>query len=319
MNVQTVLYMVIPCYNEEAVLPQTSGMFLNELTELVNKGKISNDSRIMFVNDGSRDRTWEIICELAQKDKHFIGISQSRNRGHQNAVLAGLMEAKDCCDITISIDCDGQDDIGAMEAMVDAYHDGCEIVYGVRSKRATDTFFKRFTAESFYKLLKAMGADVVFNHADYRLMSSRALQEFAKFKEVNLFLRGMVPLVGFKSTCVSYERHERLAGQSHYPLRKMLALAFDGITSLSVKPIRMITFAGILFFVISLIGILWSVITALCGHSVPGWASTACIVLLMGGVQSLFLGVIGEYVGKIYMEVTARPRYIISERTKEKV
>ena len=311
--------MVIPCYNEEAVLPQTSGMFLNELTELVNKGKISNDSRIMFVNDGSRDRTWEIICELAQKDKHFIGISQSRNRGHQNAVLAGLMEAKDCCDITISIDCDGQDDIGAMEAMVDAYHDGCEIVYGVRSKRATDTFFKRFTAESFYKLLKAMGADVVFNHADYRLMSSRALQEFAKFKEVNLFLRGMVPLVGFKSTCVSYERHERLAGQSHYPLRKMLALAFDGITSLSVKPIRMITFAGILFFVISLIGILWSVITALCGHSVPGWASTACIVLLMGGVQSLFLGVIGEYVGKIYMEVKARPRYIISERTKEKV
>lgn len=316
---RTVLYMVIPCYNEEAVLPQTSGMFLNELTDLVNKGKISNDSRIMFVNDGSRDRTWEIICELAQKDKHFIGISQSRNRGHQNAVLAGLMEAKDCCDITISIDCDGQDDIGAMEAMVDAYHDGCEIVYGVRSKRATDTFFKRFTAESFYKLLKAMGADVVFNHADYRLMSSRALQEFAKFKEVNLFLRGMVPLVGFKSTCVSYERHERLAGQSHYPLRKMLALAFDGITSLSVKPIRMITFAGILFFVISLIGILWSVITALCGHSVPGWASTACIVLLMGGVQSLFLGVIGEYVGKIYMEVKARPRYIISERTKEKV
>lgn len=319
MNVQTVLYMVIPCYNEEAVLPQTSGMFLNELTDLVNKGKISNDSRIMFVNDGSRDRTWEIICELAQKNKHFIGISQSRNRGHQNAVLAGLMEAKDCCDITISIDCDGQDDIGAMEAMVDAYHDGCEIVYGVRSKRATDTFFKRFTAESFYKLLKAMGADVVFNHADYRLMSSRALQEFAKFKEVNLFLRGMVPLVGFKSTCVSYERHERLAGQSHYPLRKMLALAFDGITSLSVKPIRMITFVGILFFVISLIGILWSVITALCGHSVPGWASTACIVLLMGGVQSLFLGVIGEYVGKIYMEVKARPRYIISERTKEKV
>lgn len=319
MNVQTVLYMVIPCYNEEAVLPQTSGMFLNELTDLVNKGKISNDSRIMFVNDGSRDRTWEIICELAQKDKHFIGISQSRNRGHQNAVLAGLMEAKDCCDITISIDCDGQDDIGAMEAMVDAYHDGCEIVYGVRSKRATDTFFKRFTAESFYKLLKAMGADVVFNHADYRLMSSRALQEFAKFKEVNLFLRGMVPLVGFKSTCVSYERHERIAGQSHYPLRKMLALAFDGITSLSVKPIRMITFAGILFFVISLIGILWSVITALCGHSVPGWASTACIVLLMGGVQSLFLGVIGEYIGKIYMEVKARPRYIISERTKEKV
>lgn len=314
---KTVLYIVIPCYNEEAVLPQTSCLFLDELKDLMGKGKISDESRILFVNDGSKDKTWEIISELARADEHFIGISQSRNRGHQNAVLAGLMEAKDRCDITISIDCDGQDDISAMEAMVDAYHDGCEIVYGVRSKRDTDTFFKRFTAEGFYKLLNAMGAEVVFNHADYRLMSSRVLQEFANFKEVNLFLRGMVPLVGFKSTCVSYERHERLAGESHYPLKKMLALAFDGITSLSVKPIRMITFSGIFFFVVSILGILWSVLTALCGHSVPGWASTACIVLLMGGLQSLFLGVIGEYVGKIYMEVKGRPRYIISERTKE--
>ena len=313
----TVLYMIIPCYNEQEVLPQTSGMFLNQLRDMVNKGKISDASRILFVNDGSRDRTWEIISSLAKQDPHFIGISQSRNRGHQNAVLAGLMEAKDRCDVTISIDCDGQDDITAMEAMIDAYHEGCEIVYGVRSKRDTDTFFKRFTAEGFYKLLNAMGADVVFNHADYRLMSSRALQEFAKFKEVNLYLRGMVPLVGFKSTCVTYERHERLAGESHYPLKKMLALAFDGITSLSVKPIRMITLAGILFFLVSLLGILWSVITALCGNAVPGWASTACIVFLMGGLQSLFMGVIGEYIGKIYLEVKGRPRYIISERTED--
>lgn len=314
---KSTLYIVIPCYNEQEVLPQTSGMFLEELQDLIRKSKISDESRIMFVNDGSKDKTWELICELAKKDPHFIGVSQSRNRGHQNAVLAGLMEAKDKCDITISIDCDGQDDIHAMEEMVDAYHDGCEIVYGVRSKRETDTFFKRFTAEGFYKVLNAMGAEVIFNHADYRLMSSRVLQEFANFKEVNLFLRGMVPLVGFKSTCVSYERHERLAGESHYPLKKMLALAFDGITSLSIKPIRMITFTGFLFFAISLLGILWSVIMALSGSSVPGWASTACIVFLMGGLQALFMGVIGEYIGKIYMEVKGRPRYIISERTDD--
>ena len=250
-------------------------------------------------------------------DPHFIGISQSRNRGHQNAVLAGLMEAKDVCDATISIDCDGQDDINAMDAMVDAWHDGCEIVYGVRSSRETDTFFKRFTAETFYRLMKFMGAEVVFNHADYRLMSSRALKELANFKEVNLFLRGMAPLVGFKSTCVSYERHERKAGKSHYPLRKMLALAFDGITSLSIKPIRFISLAGVLFFLLSIAGIIWSVIEVMLGNTVPGWASTACIVLMMGGLQSLFMGVIGEYIGKIYMETKARPRYIISERTED--
>ena len=313
----SVLYIVIPCYNEQEVLPLTSGMFLNKLKQLIQERKISDESRIMFVNDGSKDKTWEIICNLAKQDPHYLGISQSRNRGHQNAVLAGLMEAKDRCDITISIDCDGQDDINAMDAMVDAYHDGCEIVYGVRSKRDTDTFFKRFTAEAFYHLLQFMGAEVVFNHADYRLMSSRALQEFAKFKEVNLFLRGMVPLVGFKSTCVSYERHERQAGESHYPLKKMLALAFDGITSLSIKPIRMITFTGIFLFLISLIGILWSVIGAVCGKTVPGWASTACIALMMGGLQALFMGVIGEYIGKIYLETKGRPRYIISERTED--
>ena len=311
-----VLYIVIPCYNEEAVLPVTSGMFLDKLRDLTEKGKIHPDSRVLFVNDGSKDRTWEIITGLSAQDCRFQGISQSRNRGHQNAVLAGLMEAKDRCDITISIDCDGQDDVNAMDAMVDAYLDGCDIVYGVRAKRDTDTFFKRFTAEGYYKLLNAMGAEVVYNHADYRLMSARVLQEFAKFKEVNLFLRGMVPLVGFKSTCVYYDRRERLAGESHYPLKKMIALAFDGITSLSVKPIRLITLFGLIISVLSLVGIIWALITALSGHAVAGWASTACIVCFIGGVQSLFLGVIGEYIGKIYLEVKARPRYIISDRTE---
>ena len=307
--------MVIPCYNEEQVLPITSKLFLEELNDLIAKEKISADSRILFVNDGSKDRTWELIKELASQDEHFIGISQSRNRGHQNAVLAGLMEAKDLADITISIDCDGQDDIHAMEAMVDAYHDGAEIVYGVRSKRTTDTFFKRFTAQSFYKLLNRMGVESVYNHADYRLVSSRVLQEFANFKEVNLFLRGMFPLVGFKSTCVYYERHERLAGESHYPLSKMLSLAFDGITSLSIKPIRMITGMGIGVSILSFIGVIWAVVRALLGHTVVGWTSTVCIVCFMGGIQLICLGVLGEYIGKIYLEVKARPRYIISERT----
>ena len=307
--------MVIPCYNEEQVLPITSKLFLDELNALIAKEKISADSRILFVNDGSKDRTWELIKELASQDEHFIGISQSRNRGHQNAVLAGLMEAKDLADITISIDCDGQDDIHAMEAMVDAYHDGVEIVYGVRNKRTTDTFFKRFTAQSFYKLLNRMGVESVYNHADYRLVSSRVLQEFENFKEVNLFLRGMFPLVGFKSTCVYYERHERLAGKSHYPLSKMLSLAFDGITSLSIKPIRMITGMGIGVSILSFAGVIWAVVRSLLGHTVVGWTSTVCIVCFMGGIQLICLGVLGEYIGKIYLEVKAIPRYIISERT----
>jgi glycosyltransferase involved in cell wall biosynthesis len=267
------------------------------------------------VNDGSKDRTWEIINELAESDAHYAGICQSRNRGHQNAVLAGLMEAKSRCDITISIDCDGQDDINAMDGMVDAYRDGCDVVYGVRSKRDTDTFFKRFTAESFYKLLNAMGAEVVFNHADYRLLSSRVLEEFAKFREVNLFLRGMVPLVGFKSTCVTYERHERIAGESHYPLSKMLALAFDGITSLSTKPIRFITGFGVFVALVSFIGVLWAVIEAALGLTVSGWASMTSIICFVSGVQLICLGVIGEYIGKIYLETKHRPRYIISETT----
>ena len=310
------LYIVIPCYNEEKVLPITSTMFLDKINELVNLGKISDDSRIMFVNDGSKDKTWEIVCDLANKDNHYIGISQSRNRGHQNAVLAGLMEAKDQCDITISIDCDGQDDINAMNKMVDEYLDGCEVVYGVRSKRDTDTFFKRFTAEGFYHLMNWMGAEVVFNHADYRLISSRVLQEFANFKEVNIFLRGMIPLVGFKSTSVYYERHERIAGESHYPLKKMLALAFDGITSLSVKPIRMITGLGLVVTIISFLLVIWAVVGKIQGSTVSGWSSTISIICFLGGVQLLSLGIIGEYIGKIYLETKARPRYIISERTE---
>lgn len=315
MGTKAVLYIVIPCYNEEKVLSITSGIFLEKMQKLIQDEKIDEKSRIMFVNDGSKDRTWEIILELAKKDEHFIGISQSRNRGHQNAVLAGLMEAKDCCDITISIDCDGQDDINAMDQMIEEYYDGCEIVYGVRNKRETDTIFKRCTAQGFYKFLNAMGAEVVYNHADYRLVSSRVLQEFANYKEVNLFLRGMFSLVGFKSTSVYYERHERIAGESHYPLRKMLALAFDGITSLSVKPIRMITELGIIIAMLSFAGVIWSIVMALLGRTVAGWASMVCIVAFIGGVQLICTGVIGEYIGKIYMEVKHRPRYIISERT----
>lgn len=312
-----ILFIVIPCYNEEAVLPITAPLFAQKLSDLTAGEKISPNSRILFVDDGSKDNTWSIIEGLAKSDPRFCGIRQSRNRGHQNAVLAGLMDVKDRCDITISIDCDGQDDINAMDAMVDAYHEGCEIVYGVRSKRDTDTFFKRFTAQSYYKLLKSMGVEAVYNHADYRLVSSRVLREFASFREVNLFLRGMFPLVGFKSTSVAYERKERLAGESHYPLRKMLALAFEGITSLSVKPLHIITGIGLGIALLSFIGVIWSVIVALCGTTVPGWASMTCIICFIGGVQLICLGVIGEYIGKIYLEVKQRPRYIISQRTED--
>lgn len=312
-----ILWIVIPCYNEENVLPITSPLFLQQLKKMIGEEKISDKSRILFVNDGSRDRTWDIIAELAAKDEHYIGISQSRNRGHQNAVLAGLMEARDVCDITISIDCDGQDDISAMDKMVDAYLNGAEVVYGVRSKRDTDTFFKKFTAESFYKLLNWMGAEVVYNHSDYRLISSRVLEEFADFHEVNIYLRGMVPLVGFKSAIVYYERHERMAGESHYPLSKMLHLAFDGITSLSVKPISIITGIGTIVSLIGIIGIIWAFIVAITGQGQPGWASTICIVCFLGGIQLISIGVIGTYIGKIYMESKHRPRYIISEKTWE--
>ena len=312
-----ILWIVIPCYNEKDVLPITAPMFLEQLETMISKDKISSQSRILFVNDGSKDETWNIICKLAQEEEHYIGISQSRNRGYQNAVLAGLMEAKDVCDITISIDCDGQDDITAMERMVDEYLAGAEVVYGVRSKRDTDTFFKRFTAESFYKLLDKMGVETVYNHADYRLISTRVLQEFAGFHEVNIFLRGMIPLVGYKNATVYYERHERIAGESHYPLSKMLALAFDGITSLSVRPISIITGAGCVVSLIGFVGIIWAIITAILGNAVPGWASLVCIVCFLGGIQLLSLGVIGEYIGKIYLESKHRPRYIISDKTWE--
>ena len=312
-----ILYIVIPCYNEEAVLPITAPLFLKELTHLTETGAISPDSRILFVNDGSKDSTWAQIQALSRQDPRYTGICLSRNRGHQNALLAGLMEARDKCDITISIDCDGQDDIRAMDDMVACYHKGAEVVYGVRSKRETDTFFKRFTAESFYHLLRWMGAEVVFNHADYRLVSSRVLREFSNFREVNIFLRGMFPLVGFQSTSVYYERHERIAGESHYPLKKMLALAFDGITSLSIKPIRMITALGLVISLISFLLILYALASFFQGTVVPGWSSSLIAVCLLGGIQLICLGVIGEYVGKIYLETKARPRYIISQRTWE--
>lgn len=312
-----ILYIVIPCYNEEEVLPITAPLFLKKIHQLVNEGKILDESRILFVNDGSKDGTWELIKKLSKEEYHYKGIAQSRNRGHQNAVLAGLMTAKEVADITISIDCDGQDDINAMDAMVDAYMAGAEVVYGVRSKRETDTFFKRFTAESFYHLLNWMGAEVVFNHADYRLISSKVLDAFSDFKEVNIFLRGLIPLVGFNSTSVYYERHERIAGESHYPLKKMLALAFDGITSLSVKPIRMITAAGTIISGLGFCAIIWAIIMQVMGNTVAGWASMVCIVAFLGGIQLLSLGVIGEYIGKIYLETKARPRYIISETTDD--
>ena len=300
------------------MLPITAPQFLGELTHLIESGKVSDDSRILFVNDGSKDRTWELICEYAEQDPHYTGISQSRNRGHQSTVLAGLMDAKDRCDITISIDCDGQDDISAMDQMVDAYLDGCEIVYGVRSSRETDTWFKRTTAQGFYKLLSSMGVETVYNHADYRLVSSRVLKHFADYEEVNIFLRGMFPLVGFKSTSVYYERHERLAGESHYPLKKMIGLAIDGITSLSVEPIHLIAKIGIVISLIGVIGIIWVFIRAFSGHTVIGWASMMCVIFFLGGMIMLSLGVIGEYVGKTYLETKHRPRYIISERTDEK-
>lgn len=315
-----ILWIVIPCYNEEQVLPITAPLFLKKINNLAAAGLVSEKSRVLFVNDGSRDATWSLIQKFASEDEHFIGISQSRNRGHQNAVLAGLMEAlhSGSCDTTISIDCDGQDDINAMDAMIDEYLAGMDVVYGVRSKRETDTWFKRTTAEGFYKVMKALGADVVFNHADYRLLSKRALEGLAEFREVNLFLRGLVPLVGYRCSSVYYERAERIAGESHYPLKKMLAFAFDGITSLSVKPLRLITLAGMLVSAVSFVAIIVTLITKLVGFTVTGWTSMICAIYFLGGVQLLGIGVIGEYVGKIYNETKARPRFIISETTFEK-
>lgn len=310
-----ILYVVIPCYNEEEVLPVTSGLFFDKIHALAKGEKISPESRVLFVNDGSKDNTWPIIRKLSEENECCEGICLSRNRGHQNALLAGLMTARRYADVTISIDCDGQDDINAMDEMIDHYHKGMDVVYGVRSKRDTDTWFKRTTAESFYKLMNALGAQTVYNHADYRLMSRRALDGLAQFHEVNLFLRGLVPLVGYPSSIVTYERAERMAGESHYPLKKMLSFAFDGITSLSVKPIRLITTLGFLISFISVLAILWVFATKFFGQTVSGWSSMACAIFFMGGVQLLCLGVIGEYIGKIYNETKARPRFLISEST----
>ncbi len=311
------LYIIIPCYNEEAVLPLTAPLFKAERDELIAKGKIAPTSRILFVDDGSVDRTWEIISNLAKSDPCFCGIRQSRNRGHQNALVAGLMEVKDRCDITITVDCDGQDDIAAMEKMVDAYTAGAEIVYGVRDDRKSDSFFKRHTAQHFYRWMKRLGGEVVYNHADYRLVGRRALAAFADFEEVHLFLRGMFPLVGFNSTTVTYTRTGRLAGKSKYPFRKSVALAVDGITGLSVKPLRWITLLGVLVSIFSVVGIIWTLIRHFLGQTVAGWSSLTCILCFVSGVQLLSLGVIGEYIGKIFTQVKNRPRYIISERTDE--
>ena len=311
------LYIVVPCYNEEEVLPETSKRLRAKLEQLMAEEKISPHSRILFVNDGSKDKTWELISQLHHDCPLFCGVDLSRNRGHQNALLAGLMTAKDRADMVISMDADLQDDIGAVDEMVDKYLDGVDIVYGVRSSRKTDTFFKRFTAEGFYRLMNAMGAESVFNHADYRLMSKRALEGLAQFKEVNLFLRGIIPMIGYRTDTVEYERGERFAGESKYPLKKMLSFALEGITSLSVKPLRLITGLGFLIFVVSIIMIIYNIVRWAAGATVPGWASLSCSVWLMGGLILLSLGVVGEYVGKIYMESKERPRFIIREVLEE--
>ncbi|MGN0968930.1 MAG: glycosyltransferase family 2 protein [Oscillospiraceae bacterium] len=310
---EPILYVVIPCYNEEEVLPETSKRLKAKLETLMGEGKISRKSRVMLVNDGSKDRTWELIEELHKSDPIFSGVNLSRNRGHQNALLAGLMTAKDRCDAAISMDADLQDDIDAVDAMVDKFRAGCDIVYGVRSSRKKDTFFKRFTAEGFYRLMNAMGAETVFNHADYRLMSRRALEGLAEFKEVNLFLRGIVPMIGYTTATVEYERGERFAGESKYPLKKMLSFAMEGITSLSTKPIRLITGLGFLIFLVSIVMLIVFIVQWAMGMTVAGWASVICSVWAIGGLILLALGVIGEYIGKIYLETKERPRFIIRE------
>lgn len=311
MKNEKTLYVVVPCYKEEAVLPETAKRLREKLHALIDQGKIASGSRILFVNDGSKDRTWEIIEGLHARDPIYSGVNLSRNRGHQNALLAGLLTAVQYADMMVSMDADLQDDINAMDAMIDRYHEGYDVVYGVRSARKTDTAFKRMTAEGFYKLMRAMGVEIVFNHADYRLMSRRAVEGLAQFEEVNLFLRGIVPQIGYPWTCVEYERAARFAGESKYPLKKMIAFALDGITSFSVKPMRLILFVGAVIFCLSLIALLWALIAKLSGHSVGGWTSLMCSIWMIGGIQLLSLGVIGEYIGKIYSEAKRRPRFII--------
>lgn len=311
MTGNDILYLVIPCYNEEAVLHETAKQLLEKMNSMFERGMISRESKIMFVNDGSKDKTWEIIRELHESNPIYSGVKLSRNKGHQNALLAGLMTAKEKADMAISLDADLQDDVDVIDKMVEKYYEGNDVVYGVRSARDTDTFFKKFTAEGFYKIMQAMGVEIVFNHADYRFMSKRALEGLSEFREVNLFLRGIVPLIGYKSDIVTYERHERFAGESKYPLKKMLAFATDGITSFSIKPIRMITTCGFLIFAISLIMLIYFLVVHFMGRTVHGWTSTIVSIWAIGGLQLLAIGIVGEYIGKIYLETKARPKYII--------
>lgn len=319
MNKLPILYIVVPCYNEEEVLYETTKRLKVKLKEIIKSKKVSNQSRVMYVNDGSKDKTWDIIKEINDKEELFTGISLSRNRGHQNALLGGLLTAKNYADVVISMDADLQDDIDAIEKMIDKYHEGNDIVYGARSTRKKDSFFKRFTAETFYKLMKYLGVDCVYNHADYRLTSKKVLEEFSNFKEVNLFLRGMFPLVGFKSDIVYYERNERYAGNSKYPLKKMLNFAWDGITSFSVKPLRLICILGFIILFVSIAIMIYSVIRKLTGNTVPGWTFLSTSIWFIGGIQMISIGIIGEYIGKIYQETKRRPRYIISENLEEKI
>ena len=311
-----ILYIVIPCYNEQEVLPHTAPLFYSELNCLIQKEKISKDSRILFVDDGSKDLTWKIISDLCEGNSSFDGISLSRNHGHQNALCAGIMESKDRCDIIITADCDGQDDINAMEAMINEYLSGSDVVYGVRKSRKTDSLAKRTSAGFFYRFLKLMGIETVYNHADYRLITSAVANALSKFTEVNLYLRGIIPLVGFKSTVVEYERKERKNGRSHYSINRMISLALDAVTGFSIRPLRIISTMGFLVSFLSIVGIIWILTQYFCGNTVSGWASTLCIVCFMSGVQLVSLGVVGEYVGKIYMEVKGRPRYIIAKKIR---
>ncbi len=308
-----ILFMVVPCYNEQEVITETTNRLAEKYKELISAGKIAPESKVLYVNDGSKDNTWEMIKDIHNKDKTFRGLCLSRNRGHQNAVLAGLMQAKEEADMVISMDADLQDDINAIDEMVDRFNEGYDIVYGVRDKRRTDTFFKRFTAQAYYKMLLHMGVDIVYNHADFRLMSKRVLDNLENYKEVNLFLRGIVPMLGFPSTTVYYERHERFAGESKYPLKKMLHFAFDGVTSLSIKPIRLITTLGLVIFMLSIGILIYSVVMHILGNTFAGWSSIMVSVWALGGLQILSIGIIGEYIGKIYLETKARPRFIIQE------
>lgn len=313
MNKKNILYIVIPCYNEEAVIRETAKQVAIKMQQLYEKELISEKSKVLFVDDGSKDMTWPMIEALHAENPMYTGVKLSRNKGHQNALVAGLSVAVKYADMLISMDADLQDDIGAIDGFVQKYYEGCEVVYGVRSARTTDTFFKRFTAQSFYKLMQAMGVDIVYDHADYRLMSKRAVEEMLQFKEVNLFLRGIVPLVGFKADKVYYERNERFAGESKYPLKKMLAFATDGITSMSVRPIRLITVLGFFLFIVSLCMLVYSLVRHFTGHTSIGWSSMFVSIWALGGLQLLAIGVIGEYIGKIYMEAKGRPKFIIEK------